>query len=391
MKTNLLRKTARFCFLLYFIFSPFVLAEDSPVVQDASAYELKAQSLLDSGKLIEAMAVAQEAIKINPNSAEAYATLTGIHQAKGNWIAGLDAFKKTKELNPNIPRSYFYYGRLLLDQGLFDDAAEQFKKVEELDPNYPDTHLYRGLALGNQGDHMREIEELTKASQVTKNKSVAFQSLAKVHLERKDLSSALEFIEKAIHESPKNAENYFLKGKIDKSLKRTKEAIQAFEMAIGLQNDYTDVYKELGPLYVEKGDWRRAANAYENMGAESQGAYHFSELGFYYQKSEEYDKAIEAYEKAIVLDPDDANNYFNIGIVYKLKKDWNNSILSYQKAIEISPAEPEFYYGLAHALCGSGDYLQARAAANQSVTLGFNKAAELVAYISKSHCGNSDV
>ncbi len=52
---------------------------------------------------------------------------------------------------------------------------------------------------------------------------------------------------------------------------------------------------------------------------------------------EEYDKAIECFQKAIEIHPDFAEAYYNMGTVYHYKGNYDRAIECYHKALEINP------------------------------------------------------
>jgi len=60
-------------------------------------------------------------------------------------------------------------------------------------------------------------------------------------------------------------------------------------------------------------------------------------MGISYDEKEEYDKAIESYQKAVNINPRDDEAYNNMGIAYGEKKDYDKAIESYKKAIDINP------------------------------------------------------
>ena len=62
---------------------------------------------------------------------------------------------------------------------------------------------------------------------------------------------------------------------------------------------------------------------------------------FYGQRK--YDKAIEAYSKAIELNPNDSGLYNNRGIVYHLKREYEKAIADYTRAAELNPSHFSAY------------------------------------------------
>ncbi len=62
----------------------------------------------------------------------------------------------------------------------------------------------------------------------------------------------------------------------------------------------------------------------------------------YYEKGD-YDKAIENYNMAIILNPSFMEAYFNRGLCYYNKKDYDKAIKNYTKAIELDPNNAVIY------------------------------------------------
>ncbi|VVM23157.1 hypothetical protein BSPWISOXPB_5416 [uncultured Gammaproteobacteria bacterium] len=51
----------------------------------------------------------------------------------------------------------------------------------------------------------------------------------------------------------------------------------------------------------------------------------------------EFDKALEAYEKAIEIKPDKDEAYYGIGVAYASSNKFKEAIEAYEKAIKIKP------------------------------------------------------
>jgi len=60
----------------------------------------------------------------------------------------------------------------------------------------------------------------------------------------------------------------------------------------------------------------------------------YNNLGNAYLKDKEYDKAIEAYQKATSIEPKFAEAYYNLGSLYAQQKQLNLAVENYQKAID---------------------------------------------------------
>ncbi|MDR1346049.1 MAG: tetratricopeptide repeat protein [Bacteroidales bacterium] len=99
-----------------------------------------------------------------------------------------------------------------------------------------------------------------------------------------------------------------------------------------------------------------------------QAAKFFTRGNTYYDKCD-YDKAIEDYNKAIELNPDDANAYNNRGNAYALKCDYDKAIEDYNKSIELEPGLAEVYNNRGNIYAEKGDYDHAIEDYNKTITL----------------------
>ena len=61
------------------------------------------------------------------------------------------------------------------------------------------------------------------------------------------------------------------------------------------------------------------------------------ELGKFYFVNERYDEAIRNFKKAVKIDKNNAEIYYNLGIVYESKKLFMKADQMYTKALELNP------------------------------------------------------
>lgn len=111
-------------------------------------------------------------------------------------------------------------------------------------------------------------------------------------------------------------------------------------------------YYHRGNAYYEKGDYDRAIENYNMaivLNPNFSEAYFNRGLAYYNKK--EFDKAIADYTRSAELDPRNAVIYNNRGDAHYRKQDFDKAILDYDKAISLNPRYLKAYYnrGLAYA------------------------------------------
>lgn len=94
--------------------------------------------------------------------------------------------------------------------------------------------------------------------------------------------------------------------------------------------------------------------------------------GLEYQNSGQIDKALEEYERALLINPNNTDVLFNAGQIHLKKQEWEKAIIKFQKIINTNPEDGESYYNLALAYYyGMGDITNAIQYNNKSQRLGF--------------------
>jgi TolB-like protein/DNA-binding winged helix-turn-helix (wHTH) protein/Tfp pilus assembly protein PilF len=151
--------------------------------------------------LPKAYAAAQKAVEIDPQSAEAHASLALVLDHKWDWPAAEVEFKRALELNPRYADAHHWYGDYLSIQGRhdealveakraleldslnlmigtwvglryylarkYDGAIEQSRNAVDLDPNFAAAHLILGESYLQQGKHKEGLDELQKAADLS--------------------------------------------------------------------------------------------------------------------------------------------------------------------------------------------------------------------------------
>jgi TolB-like protein/DNA-binding winged helix-turn-helix (wHTH) protein/Tfp pilus assembly protein PilF len=151
--------------------------------------------------LPKAYAAAQKAVEIDPQSAEAHASLALVLEHKWDWAGAQFEFKRALDLNPQYANAHHWYGDYLSIQGRhdealveakralefdplnlmigtwvglryylarrYDGAIEQSRNTVELDSNFAAAHLILGQSYVQQGKHKEGLDELQKAASLS--------------------------------------------------------------------------------------------------------------------------------------------------------------------------------------------------------------------------------
>jgi tetratricopeptide (TPR) repeat protein len=119
------------------------------------AYENAAVMAARKGALDLARLLLENALKLDPTSANGYFHLGNVSAQQREWDAATENFRKAVKFNPELAEGYYNLGRIQFAQGRIDEAIESFRGVLRVKSDHADGHHGLAQALARQG----KIEE----------------------------------------------------------------------------------------------------------------------------------------------------------------------------------------------------------------------------------------
>lgn len=95
----------------------------------------------------QAFADAQAALRIDPELAEAHASLALARQYRWDWSGAEESFRRSITLNPHYVFARLWFGVHLAFRGRFDEAVAEVSKAQDLDPLSLTVRAQLGLSL----------------------------------------------------------------------------------------------------------------------------------------------------------------------------------------------------------------------------------------------------
>lgn len=213
-----------------------------------------------SGKTAEAVSVLQGALKLAPNSDEAYRRLGDTYRAAGRKDEAITAYKKAIQLNPYFWFNYNLLGTTSNRFGEYEQALAAYKKVVELAPDNAAAYSNIGVIYFNQNKWQDSIGMYEKSLSLRPSGDT-YSNLATAYFYLKQYQKAVESYSKAVELNPKDqflvgnlASGYWWNGD-------RKQALKTFDDAIALASKELQVNPRdavaLGSIalyYAQKGD-----------------------------------------------------------------------------------------------------------------------------------------
>ena len=200
--------------------------------------------------------------------------------------------------------SFFLFGGRFLSKildvynGLFDIGPKEKSKI------------YRNISThyANKGLHVRSLEYLKERAQIDPSNPDAHYQLGVALAASGNKKSALGAFDKVLKLSPKHKGAIFRKSSLQIKMKDFESAIKGLESLVKQVEDNPKVF------YL---------------------------LGIAYEGLENVDKAIEALQKAIELDPDEIKYHQHLGFLNVRKDDHKTAAKSFTKVMELEREQEE--------------------------------------------------
>jgi tetratricopeptide (TPR) repeat protein len=283
----------------------------------------------DQQRWDEAEAAYRNSVAWAPNDADAYVALSvvlvqpspGADNAKR--FADAEQFaRRSVQIDPKNAVGWDRLGVALQTRGLTNSETEHsYRRAIELDPQFAVAYAHLARMLNRAGRGTESTPFYEKATELAKDPATL--NLIADSLQAEQLWQQSEsVIKRALELDPKNPTSLLLMGRLLVVYKKYQEAEPYLKSATEVSSRAFQPFNLLGRAYLGMDRYSDAEATYERASAiagtgekkQLAGLFGFEGVGDGYLKSNQKDKAIRAYQRALELDPN------NNGAAQKLAK-----------------------------------------------------------------------
>lgn len=286
-------------------------------------YELGLQEFYTEN-LDKAKEYFEYALSLAPYNKEYKECLKQIKKEENKTIADEKVMLGVTELNNGNANKAIQY---------FDDALNIYESAK--------TFFLRGKAFLTQGNITlceKAIYNFKKAISLEADNSEYYFYCGKAHFDRYNFNEALECFNKAINLKNDNWEYYYQRGLANNEVGNYADSIEDYSKAISLN---CEILQNEDILY----DIQDSVNKVESISSNSEKVKHikalmtegneYVEIGCDYLNKNNFNTAIEYFNKAIEINPNYKYGYFNRATAYAKLEDYQNAINDYNKVIDL--------------------------------------------------------
>jgi tetratricopeptide (TPR) repeat protein len=172
-----------------------LIIEPPKDILDLAAYHL--EQLPKTSMWKKEVSEYKEALRIDPNFAEAHFNLGVAYQEKGNHKEAIAEYQKTLQIYPNYLEAHNNLGILYFRNGLLDQAFMEYQRTIEIKPDYAKGYYNIGGVYREKKKMDEAITSFQKALEINPNFAEAHYSLAVMYYEKQEFKLAIEHCDQA--------------------------------------------------------------------------------------------------------------------------------------------------------------------------------------------------
>jgi tetratricopeptide (TPR) repeat protein len=176
--------------------------------QNASALIASGYAHYERKDWDRAIADYTQAIRLDPDFADAYFWRAAAYDEKSDWDRAIDDYTQAIRLDPNDKYAYNRRGRTYGNKGNYNNAIDDYTQAIRLDPNFASAYNNRGNTYYATSDYDSAIADYTQAIRLDPNVAVYYSNRGLAYDEKGDYDSAIADYSQAIRLDPNNADYY---------------------------------------------------------------------------------------------------------------------------------------------------------------------------------------
>lgn len=154
---------------------------------------------------------------------------------------------------------------LAMAGGDYQTGIRLYEQIIARDPNNAVAHYYLGYAYGQTGNRLEEVEFYKKAVSLGYKTDQIFHNLGEAYLELGQVTESIQAFKQGLAINSKSADNHFGLAKAYHETQSWHLAEQELLKTIGLEPGVVEFREFLGLFYVERGDFLKAAEQFEQI------------------------------------------------------------------------------------------------------------------------------
>jgi eukaryotic-like serine/threonine-protein kinase len=294
------------------------------------------------------------------------------HDAKSIQSA-LDYFDQAVKADPRFALAYTGLAdaslrmyKIKKDPFWTEKALAAAQQGQQLNDKLPEVHATLGSVYRTTGKYSESIAELKRALGLAPNSDEFYRRLGDVYLANGNAAEALEAYQKAVKLNPYYWVDENALGAAYAQMADYPKALQAFQQVTVLEPDVDAGFENVGNMYLQQGKYQESVPYFQKALQIEPYFSTYTNLGTSYFLLKQYSQAGEMFEKAVAMNPNDADVILNLADSYrglgqqdKARSAYQRTITTGFKQLETNPQDADVMTDIALAYANTGNATQA--------------------------------
>ena len=214
--------------------------------RDLSSLLREADDLYNTEGYNEGLSIIDQALRINPASADAWNRRGLLLDKLGRYEDALESYDKALQAESNYFYASFNKGRSFDALGKYDEALKHYDKALEINPKYADAWNGKGYAFEALKNYEEAFKSYDIATELDPYNVYAWMGKGAALDVQKKYPEALKCYDQVIKLNPNHAEAWNRRGADLYSLNQYQDALESYDKALEINPKYADAWYNRG-------------------------------------------------------------------------------------------------------------------------------------------------
>ena len=272
------------------------------------AYNNLGATLLEQGRLDEAIDNLQHGLQFRPNDAGVRNNLGTAFFRQRRLVEAVSQYRESTRLQPDYPEAHYNLGNALSELNHLNEAAAEYQDAIRYDPDYADAHYNLANTLARLDRPTEALLHYQMVTRLRPNDVDAWFALANILGQQGNLAGALAGYQRTLQLKPDLVDARYNLANTLVRAGHTNDAIAQYQIAVQLKPDLVPAQFNLAAVLLASG----------NAG-----------------------ESVDHFQQVIALKPDLASAYYKLAVAWVRLGRFESATNGCDRALRLNPEYPE--------------------------------------------------
>ncbi len=345
----------------------------------------------------------EKSLEINNHYAPAINNLANVKRKSGDHKEAVNLFKRALQADPQLIQAYSGAAASFLVLGDLEQAEYFATEAIKINALAPGINEILGIIFQNRRNSQQAVNSYQKELAINPQSNISLINLSLLLLQQGEVAEAIVLLERAAATNPSEqcslllAQAYQSVGKLKKAIIEYKkvdiiktqnkiipfnlglcllntgsniDAIEAFKIAIKLDESFLPAWEKLGCSLIAEGRHQEALAATQKvLDLNPKNLFALTNLCIIYKNLGNLDEALSSNLKLLELKPDNPDALIHLGCIYMDLDNLDHALVSTLKSLELNPENSTAHTNIGVIYKELGNLDQALASTLKSVEM----------------------